>query len=84
MRLRAQHSAAMLMEDDSITFEEMIEYKHSTHMESADRILDDLLSAVSNSNDGMVRQAGQVLDSWDRKTDSTSRGAVLLRPFSRN
>jgi acyl-homoserine-lactone acylase len=82
MRLRAQHSAAMLMEDDSITFEEMIEYKHSTHMESADRILDDLLSAVSNSNDGMVRQAGQVLDSWDRKTDSTSRGAVLFEAFS--
>jgi len=81
MRLRAQHSAAMLMEDDSITFEEMIQYKHSTHMESADRILEDLLSAAGNSNDGRVHQAALVLDAWDRKTDANSRGAVLFEAF---
>ena len=81
MRLRAQRSALLLMEDDSITFEEMIEYKHSTHVESADRILDDLLAAAANSNDQMVRQAAQILDSWDRQTNANSRGAVLFEAF---
>ena len=81
MRLRAQHSALMLMGDESITFEEMIAYKHSTHVESADRILDDLLSAAENSTDKMVRQAAQVLNSWDRRTDAKSRGAVLFETF---
>ena len=78
MRLRAQHSALMLMEDESITFEEMIEYKHSTHMESADRILDDLLSAAESSSDQTVRQAARILASWDRQADAASRGAVLF------
>jgi acyl-homoserine-lactone acylase len=83
MRLRAQHSAQMLMADESISFEEMITYKHSTHVESADRILDDLLSTAENSNDGTVRQAAQVLSSWDRRTDAESRGAILFEAFVR-
>ena len=82
MRLRAQRSAHMLMEDESITFEEMIRYKHSTHVELADRLLDDLLAASRQSTSDLVRQAAQVLSSWDRKTDAQSRGAVLFEAFS--
>ena len=81
MRLRAQHSALMLMEDERITFEEMIEYKHSTYVKIADRILDDLLSAAEQSDNGRVRQAVQVLSSWDRQTNADSRGAVLFEAF---
>ena len=81
MRLRAQRSARMLMEDDSISFEELILYKHSTRMELADRLLDDLLPAAQQSSSDQVRRAAQVLSSWDRKADAGSRGAVLFEAF---
>lgn len=41
MNFRPQCSARMLAEDESISFEQMITYKHSRRMELADRILDD-------------------------------------------
>ncbi len=81
MRLRAQRSARMLMEDENISFEELIRYKHSTRMELADRLLDDLLQAAQQSSSDQVRRAAQVLSSWDRKADAESRGAVLFEAF---
>jgi len=81
MRLRAQRSARMLMEDESITFEELIRYKHSTRMELADRLLDDLLPAARKSTRDRVRRAAQVLSAWDRNADANSRGAVLFEAF---
>lgn len=81
MRLRAQRSARMLMEDESITFEELIQYKHSTRMELADRLLDDLLPAAQKSSRDRVRRAAQVLSSWDRNADAKSQGAVLFEAF---
>ena len=81
MRLRAQRSARMLMEDESITFEELIQYKHSTRMELADRLLDDLLAAARQSTSDRVLRAAQVLISWDRKADANSQGAVLFQAF---
>ena len=81
MRLRAQRSARMLMEDENISFEELIRYKHSTRMELADRLLDDLLQAAQKSSSDQVRQAAQILSSWDRKADAESRGAVLFEAF---
>jgi len=81
MRLRAQRSARMLMEDESITFEELIQYKHSTRMELADRLLDDLLAAAQESTRDRVRRAAQVLGSWDRNADADSQGAVLFEAF---
>lgn len=41
MNFRPQCSARMLAEDESISFEQMITYKHCRPMELADRILDD-------------------------------------------
>ena len=81
MRLRAQRSARMLMEDENISFEELIRYKHSTRMELADRLLDDLLQAAQQSSSDQVRRAAQVLSFWDRKADAESRGAVLFEAF---
>ena len=81
MRLRAQRSARMLMEDESITFEELIQYKHSTRMELEDRLLDDLLAAARQSTSDRVLRAAQVLISWDRNADANSQGAVLFEAF---
>ena len=47
--LRAQRSVQMLMEDDSITYDELNTYKHSTKMLMADRILDDFFAYVDGN-----------------------------------
>jgi len=78
MDFRAQHSAQMLDQDESISFEEMIAYKHSTHMELAERILDDLIPAAQKQEDELTRRAVKVLAAWDRKVNADSKGAVLF------
>jgi acyl-homoserine-lactone acylase len=78
MSFRSQRSARMLMADEKISFEEMIEYKHSTHMELADRLLDDLIAATQQQDNKLARRAADVLAVWDRKADADSRGAVLF------
>lgn len=78
MGFRAQRSAKMLDEDDSIAFDEMISYKHSTRMELADRILDDLIPAARKVGNELAQQAATVLSMWDRQANADSKGAVLF------
>jgi acyl-homoserine-lactone acylase len=78
MNFRAQRSARMLAEDEKISFPEMVEYKHSTRMELSDRLLDDLIVAARRSDSMRVRQAVKILQTWDRKADAESQGAVLF------
>ncbi|WP_346016609.1 acylase [Chroococcidiopsis sp. CCMEE 29] len=78
MDFRAQRSARMLDEDKRISFEEMVKYKHSTRMELADRILDDLIPAARKYGDESARRAADVLEDWDRQADADSRGGVLF------
>jgi len=78
MAMRPQRSATMLIADSSITFEELDAYKHSTRMEAADRLLDDLLPAARGSDDADARRGAHVLEAWDRTGDADSRGGVLF------
>ncbi|MBD2494927.1 acylase [Nostoc sp. FACHB-280] len=84
MDFRAQRSAKMLAEDESISFEEMITYKHSTRMELADRILDDLIPAAQKQENQIARRAAEVLTKWDRQANANSRGAVLFNAWVDN
>jgi acyl-homoserine-lactone acylase len=79
MGFRAQRSARMLEDDNSITYDELVEYKFSTQMELADRVLDDLLDAASIANDKEIKNAVRVLNRWDRTADNASRGSVLFK-----
>jgi acyl-homoserine-lactone acylase len=83
MGFRPQRSAGLLMDDASITYEEMIAYKHSTRMLLADRILDDLLPGALESADPDVVRGARVLESWDRTADAESRGGVLFEAWVR-
>lgn len=78
MHLRAQRSAKLLSEGEKLSFEEMIERKNSTHVELADRVLDDLLGVASTSDDPIVQQAVKVLQAWNRNTNADSQGGVLF------
>ncbi len=78
MFFRPQRSVRMLKSDSSISFDELVRYKHSTRMELADRVLGDLLSAVKLNGSAVAKRAAPVLADWDRSADNTSRGAVLF------
>ncbi|WP_414530643.1 acylase [Nodularia chucula] len=78
MSFRAQRSARMLFEDEKITFDEMVAYKHSTRMELADRILDDLILAARKQGSELAKDAANVLSAWDMKANANSKGAVLF------
>ncbi|MFC2166323.1 penicillin acylase family protein, partial [Acidobacteriota bacterium] len=78
MHFRAQSSAKMLMNDESITFEEFVRYKMSTRAEMAERILDDLIPAARSYGGKQVQEAADLLEAWDRCVDAESRGAVLF------
>lgn len=81
LAFRPQRSARMLAEDSSMTFAEAVTDKHSTYVESADHILEDLVIAARTYGGDRARRAAQVLESWDRTTDADSRGAVLYVAF---
>lgn len=78
MFLRPQRAVNMIKDNPSVTFDQLIDYKLNTGMESADRFLDDLLAAVKNDPDSLVQKAAAILKKWDRKTNADSRGAVLF------
>ena len=61
MEFRAQHSAKMLKSDELISFEKMVEYKHSTHVELAERLLDDLITAARQHGGEVGKNAADVL-----------------------
>ncbi len=83
---RPQRSIKMLKGAGKISFEEMIKLKFSSHLELADRLLDDLIPAAREFGDELAREAADVLEAWDRQADAESRGAVLFAQwaFSRN
>ena len=76
--LRPQRSVNMIKGSQSVTFEQLAGFKHSTTMEAADRFLDDLLRAVEEVPEPKAQIAAEVLKKWDKKTDPGSRGSVLF------
>lgn len=78
MPFRPQNSASMLVNDESITWDELMHYRQSTHAVLADRIMDDLVVATEGSDDALIQEAMDVLAAWDRQTLPDSRGALLF------
>ena len=78
MGFRPQRSARMLAEDASLDWDELLADKHSTRMEMADRLLDDLADAVQTHGDEAARRGLSVLQKWDRTADNASRGGTLF------
>jgi acyl-homoserine-lactone acylase len=68
----------MIKDNPSITFNQLIDYKNNTGMETAERFLDDLIAAVEAFPDSTALEAIGVLKQWDKKTEVDSRGAVLF------
>jgi acyl-homoserine-lactone acylase len=78
---REQRGLEMLMAQEQMTFEELIEAKHSTYSHVADQVLDDLLRAARAADSDLARQAADVLEAWDREFNADSQGAVLFHTW---
>jgi acyl-homoserine-lactone acylase len=86
VRLRSQHSLALVHGDDLVTLEEVVERKHSMGMLLADRVKDDLVRAVrsalvdggsGNSSEDLAA-AIALVERWDNTASAGSRGSVLF------
>jgi acyl-homoserine-lactone acylase len=82
MSFRPQRSALMQVADSSVTLDELVQYKHSTRMALADRVLPELVAAARANGDADARKAADVLETWDRSTEAESRGAVLFEEWA--
>lgn len=82
--LRTQRSLRMLTSDSSITYDELLAYKHSTRLELADHVLSELLGAARAGGDPCATATAprcvgvRALAAWDRDGDPDSRGGVLF------
>jgi len=83
LQFRPQRSARMLAEDSLITFDELVRYKHSTYVEAADHVIEDVVIAAGAHGGAAARRAAQVLAAWDRRTEPESRGAILFEAYWR-
>jgi acyl-homoserine-lactone acylase len=75
---RTVRSLRMLGDKEKLSFEDVLERKMSTRLELADRVLDDILARVAQSENPRAKQAAGVLKAWDRQTETASRGALLF------
>ena len=79
LRLRSQHSLALLDNHRKLSLEDVIRLKHSYRMLLADRVKEELMNAVQRTSpDTLVAGALAVLARWDNTASPTSRGAVLF------
>jgi acyl-homoserine-lactone acylase len=84
MSLRTQGSVRMLMGDKSITYNELLNYKHSTYIELTNRVLDDLLAAIDSKSAPLLQESKAVLSKWDRSANAESRGMILFARWIEN
>jgi acyl-homoserine-lactone acylase len=79
---RNERAVHLVTEHQTITFDQLVGIKLNTGLETADRLLDELLQAAAPSTDSLVMQSVIVLKKWDRRTDTASRGAVLFTQWA--
>lgn len=80
---RAHQSLRQIRAHPRVGFDDLLAIERSTHIESADRLLPDLLAAARLSTDPIVRDAAAVLASWDRASEAGSRGVILYQVWAR-
>lgn len=79
LRLRSQLSLALIDDGRKRSLEEIMALKNSYRMLLADRVKEDLLTALRAATLSDVQRAGaDVLRRWDNTTAPDSRGAVLF------
>jgi acyl-homoserine-lactone acylase len=79
LRFRTQNSLELVHPDRVMSLEEVVELKHSLKMILADRVKEDLVTAVRARNPtGEVAAAIEAVANWDNRTAKESRGSTLF------
>jgi acyl-homoserine-lactone acylase len=82
LRLRSQHSIELVHNDKKFSLEDIVELKHSERMLMADRVKEDLIEAVEQTNpEGEIAEAIQLIREWDNTVSKESRGGVLFKTW---
>src|SRR4030095_5977375 len=64
-----------------MTFADVKAGKLSTHVETADQFVDDLVTTARKLGSERAQRAADVLEMWDRETEGTSDGMLLFSRF---
>ncbi|RDY57897.1 penicillin acylase family protein [Flagellimonas nanhaiensis] len=75
---RSRQSIKMITAKDKLSFKDVINFQASTHLEIADRTIDELINYGINSAEQVLQEAATVLMLWDRSMEPGSKGAVLF------
>ena len=78
---RAQRGIRTLSVPNKLTFEDVKAAKLSTHVETADHFVDDLIAAAHKLGTDRAKKAAEVLAKWDRAADNESDGTLLFYRF---
>lgn len=68
----------MLTARQTMSYDELLTAKHSTHALVADQVLDNLITAARASDDQLLVSSAEVLEHWDRQYLAKSKGAFLF------
>jgi acyl-homoserine-lactone acylase len=85
LRPRSQMSLTLIGGTDKLSLEDVVRLKHSPRMLLAERLTDELVSAIKESGTaatGKLAEALRALESWDRTAAADSRGGVLFYAWS--
>lgn len=80
-RLRSQKSYELIHnENRKFSLEDIVDLKNDEGMLLADRVKDDLVRAIQNTNPtGEVAKAAKLINKWDNTVSKESRGSVLFK-----
>jgi len=75
---RSRQSIKMITAKDKLSFQDVISFQASTHLELTDRTIDELIDYGINSSEQVLKEAATILMLWDRSMEPSSKGAVLF------
>jgi len=64
-----------------ITFEDVKKWKLSTHLETADQFVDEIVATAKAMGTDRARRAADLLAKWDREAEVSSTGTLLFYKF---
>ena len=64
-----------------MSFEDIKKWKLSTHLETADQFVDEIVTTARATGTDRARRAADVLANWDRQAEATSDGTLLFYKF---
>jgi acyl-homoserine-lactone acylase len=79
---RAQRGTRILSTAPAkMSFEDIKKWKLSTHLETADQFVDEIVSTAKAMGTERAKRAADVLANWDREAEVTSDGTLLFYKF---